>query len=129
MMASSATGAGPQGTARDTRICRLSHAPFGWRPTTLAVRVRRYRCATCKHVWVQDTSLAAVPKAKISGGGLRWALKGIVCQHLSMARLADGLGVSWNTANTGVLAEGQRVLISSPTRFDGVQMIGVDEHV
>lgn len=120
---------GAQGTARDTRIRQLSHAPFGWRPTTLAIRVRRYRCATCKHVWVQDTSLAAEPKAKISRGGLRWALKGIVCQHLSMARVADGLGVSWNTANTAVLAEGQRVLISSPTRFDGVQVIGVDEHV
>lgn len=46
-----------------------------------------------------------------------------------MARVADGLGISWNTANTAVLAEGQRVLISSPTRFDGVQVIGVDEHV
>ncbi len=120
---------GAQGTARDTRIRRLSHAPLGWRPTVLAIRVRRYRCATCKHVWVQDTSLAAEPKAKISRGGLRWALKGIVCQHLSMARVADGLGISWNTANTAVLAEGQRVLISSPTRFDGVQVIGVDEHV
>ena len=120
---------GAQGTARDTRSRRLSHAPFGWRPTVLAIRVRRYRCATCKHVWVQDTRLAAEPKAKISCGGLRWALKGIVCQHLSMARVADGLGISWNTANHAVLAEGQRVLISSPTRFDGVQVIGVDEHV
>ncbi len=120
---------GAQGTARDTRIRRLSHAPFGWRPTVLAIRVRRYRCATCKHVWVQDTSLAAEPKAKISRGGLQWALKGIVCQHLSMARVAEGLAVSWNTANHAVLAEGQRVLISSPSRFDGVTVIGVDEHV
>jgi transposase len=46
-----------------------------------------------------------------------------------MARVADGLAVSWNTANTAVLDEGRRVLISDPTRFDTVTVIGVDEHV
>ena len=35
-----------------------------------------------------------------------------MCQHLSMARVAEGLGLSWNTANDAVLAEGQRVLIN-----------------
>jgi len=37
--------------------------------------------------------------------------------------------VSWNTANGAVLAEGKRVLIDDPGRFDGVTAIGVDEHV
>jgi transposase len=37
--------------------------------------------------------------------------------------------VSWNTANDAVLAEGKRVLIEDPHRFDGVKVIGVDEHV
>ena len=49
--------------------------------------------------------------------------------HLSMARVAQALAVSWNTANTAVLAEGRRVLIDDPNRFDGVTVIGVDEHV
>ena len=31
-----------------------------------------------------------------------------------MARVAEGLGVAWNTANSAVLAEGQRVLIDDP---------------
>ncbi|MEQ6326642.1 ISL3 family transposase, partial [Mycobacterium canetti] len=61
--------------------------------------------------------------------GLRWALEAIVCQHLTVARAAEGLGVSWNTANNAVLAEGKRVLIEDPARFDGVKVIGVDEHV
>jgi transposase len=52
-----------------------------------------------------------------------------VCQHLTVARVAEGLGVAWNTANDAVLAEGQRVLINDPGRFGGVQVIGVDEHV
>jgi hypothetical protein len=52
-----------------------------------------------------------------------------VRQHLTVARVAEGLGVSWNTANDAVLAEGRPVLIDDPGRFDGVRVIGVDEHV
>ncbi len=120
---------GCQGAPRDTVIRRLAHEPFGWRPTTLLVTVRRYRCTGCARVWRQDTSKAAAPRAKISRTGLAWALVGIVCQHLSMARVADGLAVSWNTANDAVLAEGRRVLIDDPHRLDGVKVVGVDEHV
>jgi len=80
-------------------------------------------------VWRQDLSKAAEPRAKLTRGGLRWALSAIVCQHLTVARVAEGLGVAWNTANDAVLAEGRRVLIADPTRFDGVRVIGVDEHV
>ena len=120
---------GQAGVPRGTVVRRLAHEPVGWRPTTLVIRVRRYRCGDCGRVWRQDTSGAAAPRSKISRAGLRWALAGIVCQHLSMARIAEGLGVSWNTANDAVLAEGQRLLISQPERFDGVKVIGVDEHV
>jgi len=120
---------GCQGTPRDTVVRRLAHEPFGWRPTTLLITVRRYRCSGCGHVWRQDTSKAAEPRAKLSRRGLRWALEGIVCQHLTVARVAEGLGVAWNTANTAVLAEGRRVLIDDPGRFDGVTAVGVDEHV
>ena len=120
---------GCEGVARDTVVRRLAHEPFGWRPTTLQVTVRRYRCTGCGHVWRQDTTRAAPPRAKLSRRGLRWALEGLVVQHLTVARVAEGLGVSWNTANNAVLAEGQRVLIDDPHRFDGVMVIGVDEHV
>jgi transposase len=110
-------------------VRRLAHEPLGWRPTTLEVTIRRYRCTDCGHVWRQDTSLAAEPRARVSRRGLRWALEGIVCQHLTVARVAEGLGVAWNTANDAVLTEGKRVLIEDPTRFDGVKVLGVDEHV
>lgn len=73
------------GVPRDTVVRRLAHQPFGWRPATLLVTVRRYRCTGCGHVWRQDTSKAAPARAKISRTGLTWALVGIVCQHLSMA--------------------------------------------
>jgi transposase len=120
---------GCEGVPRDTVVRRLAHEPLGWRPTTLLVTIRRYRCTGCGHVWRQDTSRAAEPRAKLSRRGLRWALEGIVCQHLTVARVAEGLAVAWNTANDAVLAEGKRVLIDDPGRFDGVAVIGVDEHV
>ncbi len=119
---------GGQGFIRGSVVRRLSHVPLGWRPTVLQVRLRRYRCIECGRVWRQDTSAAAEPRSKLSRAALRWGLEGLVVQHLSMSRIAAGLDVAWNTANDAVLAEGQRVLISDPARFDGVKVIGVDEH-
>ena len=119
---------GAEGIPRDTVTRRLAHEPLGWRPTTLLVTVRRYRCGECEHVWRQDTSRAAEPRAKLTRAALRWALEGIVVQHLTVARVAEALAVSWNTANDAVLTEGRRVLIDDPRRFDGVQVVGVDEH-
>ncbi len=120
---------GCRGVPRDTVTRRLAHKPFGWRPTTLLVTVGRYGCPGCGHVWRQDTSRAAEPRAKLSRGALSWALAAIVCQHLTVARVAEGLAVAWNTANDAVLAEGRRVLIADPARFEGVRVLGVDEHV
>ncbi len=120
---------GCEGAARDSVTRRLAHEPLGWRPTTLLLTVRRYQCTGCGHVWRQDTSAAAEPRSKLSRRALRWALDGLVVQHLTVARIAEALAVSWNTANDAVLAEGRRVLIEDPERFDGVKVIGVDEHV
>ncbi len=120
---------GCEGNPRDTVTRQLAHEPLGWRPTTLVVTIRRYRCTDCGHVWRQDTTRAAEPRAKLSRRGLRWALEAIVVQHLTVARVAEGLGVAWSTANDAVLAEGRRVLIDDPHRFDGVRVLGVDEHV
>ena len=119
---------GCEGVVRDTVVRRLAHEPLGWRPTVLEVTIRRYRCTGCGHVWRQDTTKAAEPRARLSRRALRWALEGLVMQHLTVARIAESLDVSWNTANDAVLAEGKRVLISNPHRFDGVSVIGVDEH-
>jgi len=119
---------GCEGSPRDSVTRQLAHEPFGWRPTRLLVTVRRYRCAGCGHVWRQDTTKAAEPRARLSRRALRWALEGLVCPHLTVARIAEALAVSWDTANDAVLAEGRRVLINDPARFDGVKVIGVDEH-
>lgn len=74
---------GCEGIPRDTVTRELAHEPFGWRPTTLQLKVRRYRCTGCPHVWRQDTSAAAEPRARLSRRALAWALEGIVVQHLT----------------------------------------------
>lgn len=122
-------GCGSQALSRGSDARRLAHEPFGHRPTTLLVRVRRYRCSGCGRSWREDLTAAAAQRAKLSRRGMRWALEGIVIDHLTVSRVAAGLGVSWHTANDAVLAEGRRVLIDDPGRFDGVRVLGVDEHV
>ena len=119
---------GARGTFRDTVERRLAHVPLGWRPTTLQIRVRRYACSGCGHVWRQDTTAAAGPRAKLSVHAVLWALRALVIDRLSVARVAASLGVSWHTANSAALAAGRQLLIEDPTRLDGVRVIGVDEH-
>ena len=88
---------GGEGVVRDTVIRRLAHVPYGWHPTILHVSVRRYRCQTCAHVWRQNMSQAADPRAKLSHSAVRWALVGLVVHHLTVARIAQALGVSWKS--------------------------------
>ena len=122
-------GCGSRALSRGVDTRQLAHEPFGHRPTMLLVRVRRYKCSGCGRSWREDLTAAAAERAKLSHRGMRWALEGIVIDHLTVSRVAAGLGVSWHTANDAVLAEGRRVLIDNPGRFDGVRVLGVDEHV
>lgn len=98
------------------RFGRAARERFGWWPAVLEVILRRCRCVGCGRVWCQDAGRAAEPRVGLSRRGLRWALGGIVHQHLTVARVAEGLGVAWRTANDAVLAEGKRVLIAHPGR-------------
>ena len=120
---------GGHGIVRDTVVRRLADEPFGHRPTTLHIRLRRYTCVECGRVWRQNTTAAAPPRAKISRTGLDWALRALVIDHDTVSVIARKLAVSWHTANSAILAQGHRLLIDDPARFDGVSVIGVDEHV
>lgn len=119
---------GCEGTPRDTTVRRLAHVPIGLTPVTLCVRIKRWRCAHCCHVWRQDMSRAARARSKLSMGALVWALTALVRAHLSMSCIAQALGVSWGCANTAILSEGKRCLIDDPHRLEGVKVLGVDEH-
>ncbi|MDZ3745332.1 ISL3 family transposase [Pseudoglutamicibacter cumminsii] len=120
---------GAEATVRGSVVRKVTHVPVGWRPTHLHVRLRRYRCDTCARVWQQDTTSVVAPEAKLSHAAALWALKSVVIDRLSIARVAANLGVSWHTANDAVLTTGRRLLIDDPNRLNGVRVLGVDEHV
>ena len=80
-------------------------------------------------MWRQNMSAAPirVPSSRAQRCARRSL--GMVVHHLTVARVAQALGVSWNTAITTILGEGQRILIDDPDRFEAVRVIDVDEHV
>ena len=121
-------GCGGAGRVRDSVVRRLAHVPFGWRPTVLLVRLRRYACTDCGRVWRQDLDRAAPERGKLSRDAVLWALKSLVIDRLSVARIAAALAVAWHTVNDAVLTAGRELLIADPTRLHGVEVIGVDEH-
>lgn len=123
------THCGAMGIPRATITRHLTHVPYGHRPTTLLLRIRRYTCTECGRFWQEDTSSAAPARVKLTHTALDWALRALVLDHLSVNRVAEVLGVSWNTANTAILGKGQRRLIKDTTRFDGATVLGVDERV
>jgi hypothetical protein len=120
---------GCEGAPRDTVVRRLAHEPLWWRPTTLEVVVRRYRC---NGLW------ARVAPRHLEGGGAAGEAVAPSTEvgagrHRGPAphgrRVAEGLEVAWDTANDAVLAEDKRVLIDDVHRFDGVNVVGLGEHV
>ena len=109
---------GCRGAARDTVVRRLTRKPLGWRPVTLEIlRVRRYRCTGCGRVRRQTLAPAAKPRAKLSRprAGLDAGGPGDPAPDCRPHR-------------RGVLAEDRRALIDDMGRFDGVRVVGVDEH-
>ena len=106
------------------RTSRSGGGPRCWRSASAATGAPAAgTCGARTRAWLPSHGRSS--RAVACGG--RW--KAIVRQHLTVARVAEGLGVAWNTANDAVLAEGKRVLIDDPHRLDGVKVIGVDEHV
>lgn len=120
---------GAQGVSRGTVARHLAHVPVGWRPTQLVVRLRRFGCTHCRRVWRQDTSSLAEPRARLTRSAVEWGLRALALECMSVCRVAAALGVSWHTANNAILASAQATLLDDPHRFDGVEVLGVDEHV
>lgn len=80
------------GRVRDTITRELAHVPFCWRTTTLTVRLPRYQCTGCGHVWSHDLTRAASPHSCLSRGALRWALEALVV--IDLTPVSTGTGAS-----------------------------------
>src|SRR5688500_16287446 len=114
-------GQGHGGPAVGARAVRVAAHGVGGQPPPIPVHRVRSRVAP-GHVAGRRAAGDAVATWPVVGAGS----PGVPTPDTPVA---DALGVSWNTANDAVLAEGRRVLIDDPHRFDDVRVIGVDEHV
>ncbi|RMB60240.1 ISL3 family transposase [Tessaracoccus antarcticus] len=120
---------GQPGGRHDTVVRRVAHVPFRWKPTILEVLAPRYRCRPCGRIWRHNLQAAAPSRSKLSRDAITLAVKSVVIDRMSIARIAANLGVAWKTAHDAILASAAELLINDPDRLDGVTTVGVDEHV
>ena len=109
----------------------LVDAPWAGRPVRVIWRKRRWVCPEplCPVTsFVEQDERIAAPRALLSTRACRWAIEQLRREHASIAGLARQLGTTWNT-----VWESIRPLLEAadrdPSRFEGVRILGVDEHV
>jgi transposase len=124
-------GCGSVGVYRDTVVRRVTDVPVVGHPLRLRVRLPRYRCPDpgCRRVvFVHDSGRLARPRAKTTRRCARFVLRRLMIDKATVAAVARELGLTWVTVNT-IALDATRTLIAADTaRFDGVTVIGVDEH-
>jgi len=110
---------------------RLVDAPAMGRPVTILWRKRRWVCpeAVCPigSFVEQDESIAA-PRAVLTRRACRWAIEQIRREHASVNGIRRQLGTSWSAVWDSI----EPILTkaaSEESRFEGVAILGVDEHV
>lgn len=89
------------------------------------VVVPRHRCVPCRRVWRHSITAAVLSRGKLSRDAIMVAVKSVVVDRVSIARVSASLGVAWNTASDAILAAGT----DNADRLEGVTTVGVDERV
>jgi transposase len=109
----------------------LVDAPAMGRPVRLLWRKRRWRCAEpdCRVVtFLEQDAEVAAPRARLTRRASWWAIEQIRREHASVNGIRRQLGTGWRTVWESIkpLLEAAE---ADPARFDGVRVLGVDEHV
>ena len=113
------------------RDVELTNIPCFGRAVTLEWRKRTWSCReqTCPvTVFTEQDGQVARPRALLTTRAAWWAARQLRREHASVLGLARQLGTTWKTVWRSVqpLLE---ALDADPARFDGVDILGVDEHV
>jgi transposase len=112
------------------RLRRLRDVPAFGAPVELLWRVRRWRCPEpdCRGgVFTEEHDLAP-PREKLTTRAAWWAVSVIARDTASVAAVARRLGVDWHTLWSAIKPLLQQ-LADDPGRFDGIAVLGVDEHI
>ena len=79
-------------------------------------------------VFTEQDDAIAKPRAMLTARACLWAVHQIRREHGSVSGVARQLGTAWKTLWRAVEPELQR-LAADESRFDGVESLGVDEHL
>ena len=113
------------------REVRVIDTPCFGRPVELVWRKRTWRCAEpeCSGglLTEQDDDVVR-PRALLSTRACWWAIGQLRREHASVLGLARQLGTTWRTV-WHAIAPLLEQMAADESRFDGVDALGVDEHL
>ncbi len=112
-------------------VVGLVDGPSMGRPVRIRWRKRRWVCPDpdcAVGTFVEQDERVAAPRSSLTTRACRWAIEQIRREHASVNGIRRQLGIGWRT-----VWESIRPLLTAAdadaSRFDGVTILGVDEHV
>jgi len=113
------------------REVELIDAPCFERPARVVWWKRTWSCLepSCPvGVFTEQDEQIARPRGLLTTRACWWAVRQLRREHASVLGLARQLGTTWKTVWRSIrpLLE---VMDADPSRFDGVEILGVDEHI
>jgi transposase len=112
-------------------VVRLVDAPAMGRSVRIIWRKRRWLCpdAGCPvKTFVEQDERVAAPRSSLTARACRWSIEQIRREHASVNGVRRQLGTGWRTVWDAI-----RPILEAAdadtSRFDGVAILGVDEHV
>ncbi|WP_256821632.1 transposase, partial [Dietzia sp. Die43] len=120
-------------TAAGSDQCTLNPEgpPIVGHPTRLHVRVPRLTCDNIEcetRIFQQRLPLLAEARAKTTRRCSRWILQRLAIDRTSVSAVAKALGLGWDLVNDLAVSETRAMVYDQPGHFDGVRVLGVDEH-
>ena len=124
-------GCGVIATGHGRVTVTLIDAPSAGRPTRLRWRKRRWICleTACTVVsFSEQNPHVAAPRGLLTTRAVSWAIRQLRSENASIQGLARQLGTTWNTLWSQIRPRLEDAA-ADPARFDGVDILGVDEHI
>ena len=106
-------------------------APWAGRPVRIRWRKRRWIClerVCAVTTFAEQNPEVCAPRGLLSTRAIRWAIGQLRREGATIQGLARQLGTTWNRLWSQVRPVLTRAA-KDPVRFEGVQVLGVDEHI
>ena len=112
-------------------VVEVIDAPWAGVPVRIRWHKRRWICRehTCQTVtFLEHDERVCAPRARLGTRAIRWAIGQLRFEGATILGLARQLATTWNTVWSHIKPCLQAAS-DDPTRFAGVRVLGVDEHV